>query len=301
MSIKPVTFGPSLAPFVASTHRHKGQQPNLPVFYNECDIRLLWRNENIRNLVDYYITDMFKLCPGLKAAFIRQIDNLCSSNLSNEKIFEELRTYFIGLLEHKELRESIELDKVTYLKRKISQIKLLLNGHSPASFLDIGYGDGEITTELMNHLKLPKDKVTGLEVFSRDFDFPFTRVIYDGIRIPLKDNSQELITLFSVLHHSDKPELLIKDIHRVMHPNGRLIIRDTDAQTEETKLFNLVFDHLFYKVFTDLKEAPIPGNYLGMAEWIDMLKRNGFALENDPSVEVSSAYKPFFLVLHHLH
>jgi SAM-dependent methyltransferase len=45
-------------------------------------------------------------------------------------------------------------------------------------------------------------------------------VSYDGVRIPFKDNSIDLIFCHQVFEHVEKPHLLIREISRVLKPGG---------------------------------------------------------------------------------
>jgi len=46
---------------------------------------------------------------------------------------------------------------------------------------------------------------------------------FDGINIPLPDNSVDIIYSHQVFEHVRHPQALIKDIHRVLKPGGRFI------------------------------------------------------------------------------
>lgn len=55
----------------------------------------------------------------------------------------------------------------------------------------------------------------------------------DMYNLPLKDNSVDLAVVHMVLHYSDHPLELFHEASRVLRPNGRLIVVDFAAHTEE--------------------------------------------------------------------
>ncbi len=49
-------------------------------------------------------------------------------------------------------------------------------------------------------------------------------IIYDGSTLPLKNDFVDTVLLIEVLEHVEYPDKLLKEIHRVLLPNGRLIM-----------------------------------------------------------------------------
>ena len=83
--------------------------------------------------------------------------------------------------------------------------------------LDIGCGDGYFLSRSICNESYGLDKKMGDEV--KDFlDFP--------------DGYFDYVTLLAVIEHITDPELLIKEIHRVLKPEGRLIITTPKKQGE---------------------------------------------------------------------
>src|SRR3989344_3990058 len=74
------------------------------------------------------------------------------------------------------------------------------------SILDIGCGDGKLSALILK--RRPKLSITGLEVLRRK-RCEIKYKVFNGIRIPLKDNSVDLCLLVDVLHHTaDIPQKL---------------------------------------------------------------------------------------------
>ncbi len=55
----------------------------------------------------------------------------------------------------------------------------------------------------------------------------------DMYRLPIEDQSFDLVILHMVLHYSDNPAEAIREAGRVLRPNGRLIVVDFAAHAEE--------------------------------------------------------------------
>jgi ubiquinone/menaquinone biosynthesis C-methylase UbiE len=269
------------------------------VKYPEDELRASWNDPTVRALIERSIVNgNFKAAPHLGRALIERWDALCSSMLPKEEVYQRLQEYFETLKRRPELQTSFASDKSERVARRITQIQGLLGKIRPRSMVDVGCGDGEITQGLQAAYQLPRQKVIGLEVFVRpNTKSTFVTMPFNGQALPLPDKSQDLVTLFAVLHHAEEPEKLLKDIYRVMAPGGRLLVREFDAGSKELKLFNLVMDFILYKVYTPFPDVPVPGNYFGTRTWNRMFEKAGFKVEKTVHPEPDNPYRPFFSVL----
>lgn len=81
-----------------------------------------------------------------------------------------------------------------------------------ASLLDVGCGDGAIGR--LMRAENARLRVTGVETHER----PTCRIPvqhYDGARLPLDDDSRDVVMLIDVLHHADDPAVLLREAARV--------------------------------------------------------------------------------------
>jgi SAM-dependent methyltransferase len=90
-----------------------------------------------------------------------------------------------------------------------------------ASILDIGCGDGTIDQELLK--RRPDVSIVGIDLFAR----PSSRIsitVFDGKHIPYGDGSFDVATFIDVLHHTQHPEVLLRQAKRVA--KKAIVIKD---------------------------------------------------------------------------
>lgn len=118
-------------------------------------------------------------------------------------------------------------------ERKWSVLKELLNGGS-GKLLDLGCSDGTTTYNISR--VSPKLKVTGLDLYKEAIDFAKTKyeninfIFADAHKLPFKSGTFNYVTAIEILEHLQNPDEALKEIKRVLKPNGTLIIgQDTDS------------------------------------------------------------------------
>jgi len=77
--------------------------------------------------------------------------------------------------------------------------------------LEIGCGSGELSKHLKNYI--------GIDISPKISKF----IIGDAQRLPIKDNSVDLILLLDLLEHTDD-KITMNEVYRVLKPNGNVII-----------------------------------------------------------------------------
>ena len=106
--------------------------------------------------------------------------------------------------------------------------------------LDIGTGTGRILEVLANRVSrgVGVDMSSGMLAVARtNLESADLKHIHvrkgDMYQLPIEDNSFDLAILHMVLHYSDNPAEVIREASRVLRPNGRLIVVDFAAHSEE--------------------------------------------------------------------
>lgn len=170
----------------------------------------------------------------------------------------------------------VEAPKENRVEERISNIITLMKprNFSPRTILDVGAGKGDITTALKIYYNLPSS-----DVFAIDQKLPevaeITPLTYIDGKIPLSDNSIDLIIIFVVLHHipPDVRPNIMSEISRVLSPNGVVIIREHDNDgTQDFYVFLDLMHLLWYLAF---KETPDPLYLLSRAETQNLFKDAG--------------------------
>jgi len=100
------------------------------------------------------------------------------------------------------------------LPRRAQRLATLLADVIPqdATVLDVGCGDGYVDTLLLE--QRPDLKIHGVEVSSRTpTQFPVT--YFDGLTLPFRDDSFDVVMFVDVLHHTEDPMVLLREAVRV--------------------------------------------------------------------------------------
>lgn len=217
---------------------------------------------------------------------------------------ESLRDRLNSLLSDRSGSFSREIQDSRATNRANLLIRMLPQEFIPETMLDIGVGDGSITSAIQRHYDLPKDKVFGTDIVTPREEPSFTFNLVDGSDLPFNDNSFDLITANMVLHHVDDLDGLLQEIRRVLRPNGYLIISEHDIlsnmnsedisglTSEEWREYVSSFldiVHLLYEVILSDPQETEPQefeesfrrNYLSSEEWKNLLESAGFSLNQE--------------------
>lgn len=150
------------------------------------------------------------------------------------------------------------------------------------SYLDIGTGNGIIAESIGKLFNIESKKVNCIDVESGVIKKigKCNFQIYDGKNLPFKKESIDLITMFMVMHHVEKPEELLKSIYNVLKPKGLLILREHDADSEDLKIL-IDVQHALYSILHvnqdyDTFRRTYYGNYYSEKELDKMLKKYNF-------------------------
>lgn len=114
-------------------------------------------------------------------------------------------------------------------------------GRQPASYMDIGCGDGRFL-RLMEKLGVPRSRNYGLELDERVV-LPlqqqgyqaFCERVEDCKRVP--DGSLDLITMFHVIEHVDDPASVVRQAARWLAPGGVLAVETPNLDSIDARWF----------------------------------------------------------------
>jgi len=96
------------------------------------------------------------------------------------------------------------------------------------TLLDLGCGDGSLTIEVAKAVKAKK--IYCVDIDARALSVAEARGAKTFLldlskdKIPLQDNSVDLVTSFEVIEHLINPDNMLKEVYRVLKFNGYLLI-----------------------------------------------------------------------------
>jgi len=115
---------------------------------------------------------------------------------------------------------------------------MILQALAPADLriLDIGCGTGKFAARALRHL--PNAQVWGLDLSGKmlqrarrrtyDFGGRLHLVQGDSERLPFADDSFDAVTCSHSFHHYPHQDRVVAEMHRVLRPDGRLLLVDGD-------------------------------------------------------------------------
>ena len=93
--------------------------------------------------------------------------------------------------------------------------------------LDNGCGIGLLSP------KIPSSRIVGIDISKRMLQYAIDRynqlILGNSQKLPLADNSFDVVFCRSIIHHLPEPELAIKEIHRVLRTGGEVVLVDTNT------------------------------------------------------------------------
>jgi SAM-dependent methyltransferase len=131
--------------------------------------------------------------------------------------------------------------------------------HARDKVLEIGCGTGADLLQFAKHGAI----ATGVDVTARHVELARKRlgnlavVLQADMRhLPLEDESFDYIYSHGVLHHSDEPEKVVREISRVLRPGGRVNIH-VYAFWSYFTLWSVLRSGREWKLHIENSEAPI--------------------------------------------
>lgn len=118
--------------------------------------------------------------------------------------------------------------------------------------LDLGCGKGELLKQIevkLNSCKIDKKfKISGLDISpnmiekaKNNSEIEFK--VGDSEDIPFAKNTFQVITCLNSFHHYENPEKVLKEIHRVLKNEGKIIIGEININDFLKKLINKILPY----------------------------------------------------------
>lgn len=111
---------------------------------------------------------------------------------------------------------------------KVKTFKKLLGTKKPKKILDVGCASGYMTNEISKIM--PQATLTGVDVYSKSLAFgkkvyPQIKFIKaDAHQLPFVTSSFDLVICYEVIEHVVNPNIVLKELKRVVKKNGQVIV-----------------------------------------------------------------------------
>ncbi len=125
---------------------------------------------------------------------------------------------------------SEKISSLTYENTELSLKKFIKENNSV--ILEIGASNCWVTAELAKNnyciaidiLSMPPDGLEAGEVFIKNRNVYFERILADMISLPFKEGVFDYVLISSSIHHSSDIKKTLSEIYRILKPDGRLIL-----------------------------------------------------------------------------
>ncbi len=194
-------------------------------------------------------------------------------------------------------------DKIHNKRFNINTIK-----KTEFKYLDIGCGNGKKTQLLSKIFKIPLSQTYGTDIIEwgpykntqeRKFNFHFKNIKEDG-RLDFPDNYFDLVSCFFTLHHIPYLSQILKEIKRVLKPNGLLLIIEHFIIDKQDALL-IDIQHMLYSYIYDKQKVrdkyknyiqnPPLNRYFNVVEWdYIFIKKFGFQYKKANILYSSPSY-----------
>jgi len=149
-----------------------------------------------------------------------------------------------------------------YVSARYQQVLKVIPKDKSLKILDIGCGDGVLSWKLFNQTK---SKITGVDTDEHSLKFARKEIQKRNARanfikanahkLPFKNNSFDVIIATEIIEHLEKPQIMLREIKRVLKPKGQVII------TTPIKLSETPQDKMHVKEYTSLELKNLLNKY----------------------------------------
>ncbi len=155
---------------------------------------------------------------------------------------------------------------------KISK-KILPFINSGDRVLDLGAGNGLVAEYIKNHKDI---KMTLLEIHNGHNQTGLKMQYYDGIKVPFRNNSFDVVLLIYVLHHSENPDLTLLEASRTA--NKRIIIFE-EITNSSIRYFTTSFWDVLVNLPWKVRIVDLLPRFRSEKRWKESFKKFNLVLE----------------------
>ncbi len=249
---------------------------------NSYKVRDLWTTPD-RDKVTLILGNILSGAPPLRAQYLDILDRGARAGWTDGELHTALKKLYLA--NKAGFDACLSGNAAERRLKRMSEVKAALPADfAPASILDIGSGNGAITSGFAAAFASAAGQVYGLDFikpYPENDNFHHLKYSRKN-HIPAAGGTFDLVTAFMVLHHADDPAKLLKEARRVLKkpegtkPGGLMLVRETDAPTESAVLFNTVMDEILYASLHENQYLSAKIGFRSAAAWEKMFKDTGF-------------------------
>jgi len=205
-----------------------------------------------------------------------KISNDGNINFDKSKLQKEDKKMLNNISNYKISRDNKQSD---FIYRAIKSYYKNKNQHmNIENILDIGCGNCKKTVLLGEKLGLSKQNIMGADLESwseynntnRLLDKLNFQLIEENQPLPFNDNSIHCIVLSMVLHHVKNLDLLLQEVHRILHKDGIVYIEEHNALTDFDYILCDIEHGLYECVTRNEKNRYFNDYYAKYYDWIEL-------------------------------
>ena len=243
-------------------------------------LRTSREKEKVRNDFNYTFIQL-----GLNPADASELCEKLFDLLLSDRALEEIEANALGILEETKVG-SDSLPSVLDEKLR-ARAELIFSQVEPhlkevkGKVLDFGTGDGQVAQLLSDRLGL---EMVGVDI--RDYRKLNVSIPFELIRggcVEVNSDTYSAVLLTNVLHHEQDNEGILSEVHRIVVPDGLVVILETvpDGVTEEEmesdKERTFMNDYLYNRLFHNA-DVPVPGTFETIGVWKERFAVHGMTL-----------------------
>lgn len=169
----------------------------------------------------------------------------------------------------------------SHIHRKGDDLQILIDMaqlEGNETLLDVATGGGHTANafapfvQRVTALDLTREMLIAAKKFIKENEH--SNVVFvegDAEKMPFVDNCFHIVTCRIAPHHFSNVEMFIREVFRVLKPNGQFLLNDNVAPEDND------LDH-FYNTFEKMRDESHERAWK-KSEWINMLEVNGFEVE----------------------
>lgn len=217
---------------------------------NNYQMYYYYKNADIKMI--HYLEDLL-----LHFTNNKTIDTILKKIKAKKQIKDETIIELIST-SREEYSKNIGCSKWDFVFQNLAQKCFGLFQMNKFKYLDIGCGTCKKTVTFGKYLKLDYSSIYGCDIakwgpYGQNRKKPVQFSLIQNNKLLYEDNFFQVVTVIFTLHHVESLNIFLKEIYRIIKPNGYLIIIEHDSYNDFDKIL-LDIEHKMYGVIYDKRK-----------------------------------------------